>query len=204
MSCSSKYQCPTQPLSPTDFINNYVEFARYASYQLKWPVALILAQWSIESNWGLVDICDPCNNPANTGRPTGNCPCTQYSDLCDGVSIGYISFAQNNYDHSGSGKTYANLVADAFSSGSFTIPNSNNYGCLPGAGTNVIGDLKPACAALGSSGWAQTDYLYCSAGTGPSCCNNSNWAGQTLYERAINYFADYDYIDTTTTYPSCC
>lgn len=202
MTCSSTNSC--QVLSASNFINRYVEFARYASYQLKWPVSLILAQWSIESNWGQVDICSPCNNPGNTYPPSGGCPSRQYPDLCQGVTDGFINFAKTNYDHSGSGKTYAKLVADASSSESFTIPNSNNYGCLPGAGTTIYGNVKAACAALGSSGWAETDYCYCSSGTGISCCSGSNWAGQTLYQRVSNYFYDYSYIHVDPYYPSCC
>lgn len=97
MSCSKTYTCAS--LSAADFISKHVEFARYASYQLKWPVSLILAQWSIESSWGKYDICSPCNNSGNTGSPSGGCPSKQYSDLCQGVANGYIAFAKNNLDH---------------------------------------------------------------------------------------------------------
>ena len=60
------------------------------------------------------------------------------------------------------------------------IPKTNNYGCVPGGGTEA-------------------------GKTGASCCSGSNWTGQTLYQKATNYFKDYDYIDqNTTSLPSCC
>jgi hypothetical protein len=187
------YTCASSPMSAAEFASQYGEWADYASGQLLWPTSLILAQWSIESEWGEWDICDvgcPANNPGNTscyGAYCNDCPdgAGSYGGLCAGVVDGYVGWASNNIAVDGS--TYANYVADAYING-VTLPYQNTYGCVPGGGTTFEPGLQAACAALGASNWAGSDYCYCGNGLGTECCSDGNYAGQTLYSRAVNYF----------------
>lgn len=190
------FPCATSPMSSSEFETTYGVWANYASTTLQWPVSLILAQWSIESSWGTADICTtgcPTNNPGNAGCygsycSTVTCGLASYPGLCSGVIDGYVGFAQNNSDAPGITATYAQYVASAYQNG-FTIPSKNGYGCLPGAGQHFTG-LQAACAALGSSEWASSDYCYCGSEIGIACCSAGNYAGQTLYQRAVNDFGN--------------
>ena len=99
------------------------------------------------------DICSPYYNPGNVVSSSTGKEVT-YNGLCDGVKNGYVAWAENNDARDGSNETYSNLVNNAYQLG-YTIPSSNNWGCLPGAGTVFQGELdnvdglQAACAALG-------------------------------------------------------
>lgn len=211
------YSCASSPMTASEFESTYSEWADYASGQLGWPKSLILAQWSIESSWGKEHICDSgCayNNPANVTTCEGaNCStCTAsnviwpaWPGLCAGVPQGYVQWAQNNkvlhnnpYNYS-----YAQWVANAYTNG-FEIPAElTQHVCLPGAKRSFGPGLQAAAAALGSSGWAGSDYAYCSSGRGTACCGDSTaYAGMTVYDRAVNYFGSTGV--TSASLPSVC
>lgn len=188
-------------LSVSSFINIYGKYASWASGATKLPYALILTQWAHESNWGASNICTPYNNPANYGTSG---PLNPYSNICMGTNSGYIvpmistsSFKVNASD--GNNRTAAQYVLDAYNNG-YTIPATNRYGAIPGAGTKLTAGFQAACAAMGAMGWAQS-YYYSSG-----ALNVPNTAGNILMRWYNLYLASL--ISTSTigddTVPSCC
>jgi hypothetical protein len=178
MACTNP-SCGTQE-SPSTFLGYYQPLAEYASNLLQWPLALIVTEWYEESGDGASNICQPYNNPANYG---GSGPANPYPTICVGVSNGYIApmlypffFAVSASD--ANGRSAQQYVRDAFLNG-YTVPPSNGYGSVPGAGYQFAAGFEAACAAMGAMGWAQSNYYV--SGDSP------NTAGNIL----INWYNDY-------------
>ncbi|WP_058303292.1 glucosaminidase domain-containing protein [Gorillibacterium timonense] len=199
------FSCATKAngsqLDVDTFINVYGKYASWASGATKLPYALILIQFAHESNWGKANIGTPYNNPANYGVSGPNNP---YSNICFGTSSGYIvpmtstsKFKVNAVD--GSDRTAAKYVLDAYKNG-YTVPATNRYGSVPGAGTKLAAGFQAACAAMGAMGWAES-YYYNSGST-----NVPKTAGNILM-RWYDLYLKGKIADTTigsNTVPSCC
>ncbi len=204
-STSVTCQCPCttascgSQLSPDTFNTIYGTFADWASGVLGIPLALVVTQWYLESGKGSVDICSGYNNPANYGVSG---PQNPYPSICAGANSGYIQPMSNTSLFSVSasdanGRTAARYISDAFYNG-YTIPPTNGYGSIPGAGTPFPAGFQAACAAMGAMGWAQSNYY--TSGDSP----------QTAGNILMNWYNDYftSLISNTTIgsgkQPSCC
>lgn len=196
--------CTTTPcgseLSPDEFNNTYGMFAEWVSGVLGIPVALVETQWYHESGKGSVDICSSCNNPANYGTWPGHVTC--YPDICTGADSGYIQPMSNSSlfaisASDANGRTAAQYIENAFYNG-YTIPPTNRYGSIPGAGTSFPSGFQAACASMGAMGWAESNYY--TSGDSPLC------AGNILMNWYNTYFANllYDNYIGFGQKPNCC
>lgn len=190
--------CGTQ-LSAQNFDNIYIAFADWASGKCQIPEALIITQWYLESGKGSADICTPYNNPANYGVSGPDNP---YPDICTGVNQGYIApmtdtskFAVSASD--GNGRTAAQYIYDAYNYG-YTVPATNGYGSIPGAGTHFPSGFQAACAAMGAMGWAES--FYYTSGDSPATAGNilMNWYNMYFASLVSTTWIGYGVA------PSCC
>lgn len=200
---NSNFSCTTSACgtdyTAQQFYTLYGPFAEWASHALQLPLALILTEWYEESGKGSKDICTPYNNPANI---YGSGPAHPFDNICDGVYQGYIAaFSDTSIfpvsASDGNGRTAAQYISDAYHNG-YTIPSSNGYGPIQGAGTYFAPGFEAACAAMGAMGWAQSNYWV--SGDSP------NTAGTILMNWYNTYFSGM--VSTSTmsnaSKPSCC
>ncbi|MDA8026002.1 MAG: hypothetical protein M0T78_05615 [Actinomycetota bacterium] len=190
----------TSSISSSDFWNIYGPFVNWASEILVVQESPIATQWYFESGQGACGIVCPYNNPANYG---GSGPANTYTDICAGVQDGYIDpfsdtslFAVTASD--GNGRTAAQYIEDAWNNG-FTVPPTNGYVSVPGAGTSFGPGFDAACAALGAMGWAQSNYY--TSGDSPNSAGNiiMNW--NNTYFSSLFPVGD---IGFGAVPPSCC
>jgi hypothetical protein len=80
----------------------------------------------------------------------------------------------------GNGRTATQYVRDAYLNG-YTIPYSNTYGNIPGAGTVLPKGFRAACAAMGAMGWAESNYYNSGSRNVPDTAGNILMRWYDLY-----------------------
>lgn len=187
-------------LSASTFENIYGKYADWASYKTGVPYVMILIMWFHESGKGKKNINTPYNNPANA---YGSGPNHPYANICLGVTDFINLMTGTNFNVNAidaNGRSASKYIKDAIANG-YTIPASNLYGAIPGAGTYYAPGFGAGCAALGAMGWAESYYYNSGSAVGsiPNAAGNILQRWWELFYPSISKTK----IGTTLA-PSCC